>query len=121
MSPRIKTTRFGFERESRARTCRSPRAAGRNDSVIHEAEGLGGSASAHPLKKASAADLAAKTGSNPPALYRLLRALASVGVYREQSDGRFTNTAASEELRSDIENSRRAMAMMMGEERLVSR
>ena len=68
----------------------------------------------------TAADLAAKTGSNPPALYRLLRALASVGVYREQSDGRFTNTPASEELRSDIENSRRAMAVMMGEEHYIA-
>lgn len=34
-------------------------------------------------------DLAAATGTHPPTLYRLLRALAAIGVFAEASDGRF--------------------------------
>ena len=37
-------------------------------------------------------DLAAATGTHPQALYRLLRALASVGVFREEPDLRFALT-----------------------------
>src|SRR5436190_4145085 len=40
----------------------------------------------------SAEDLARETGANPDALYRLMRALAGVGVFEEQSDRRFALT-----------------------------
>jgi hypothetical protein len=47
------------------------------------------------------AELAAATGTRPPMLYRLLRALASRGVFAEREDGRFALTALAEPLRSD--------------------
>ena len=40
----------------------------------------------------AADDLARETGTNPEALYRLLRALASVGMFEEQADHRFALT-----------------------------
>src|SRR5262245_45212575 len=40
-------------------------------------------------------DLARATGTHPPSLYRLLRALASVGVFSERPDGSFTQTPLS--------------------------
>jgi len=46
-------------------------------------------------------DLAAATGTHAGALYRLLRALASVGVFREDVDRRFGLTPLGECLRSD--------------------
>lgn len=64
----------------------------------------------------TAAQLAAKTNVQKEALFRLLRALASVGVYSEQTDGRFAITPIAEELRSDVPNSKRALAIMSGEE-----
>lgn len=49
----------------------------------------------------SAADLAHEVGADPDTLRRLLRALASDGVFAEQTPGVFANTPASELLRSD--------------------
>jgi hypothetical protein len=49
----------------------------------------------------TAADLAAATGCDPRSLHRLLRALATAGVYAEASDGRFASTALGDELRAD--------------------
>ena len=46
-------------------------------------------------------DLAAAAGVDPDALQRLLRALASDGVFEEREPGVFANTPASERLRSD--------------------
>jgi hypothetical protein len=63
----------------------------------------------------TSADLAAATGTHPQALYRLLRALASVGVFAEEN-GRFTLTPLAETLRSDVAGSQWAAVMMMGEE-----
>ena len=45
--------------------------------------------------------LAAETGTNPEALYRLLRALAAVGVFHEDGDRRFSLTELGDPLRSD--------------------
>jgi hypothetical protein len=45
-------------------------------------------------------DLATATGAHPQALYRLLRALASVGVFTEQADHHFARTPISDCLRS---------------------
>ncbi len=61
-------------------------------------------------------ELAQDTGTHARSLYRLLRALASVGVCSEDHEGRFTQTPLSECLRSDVPGSQRAMAIMMGEE-----
>ena len=52
------------------------------------------------------ADQLAKTvGVNSDALYHLLRALASLGIFKEGEDGRFENTAFSEPLRADVAGS----------------
>src|SRR4051794_9236461 len=47
-----------------------------------------------------AEQLACATGTNAAALYRLLRTLASFGVFAEDDAGRFRQTALSELLRS---------------------
>ena len=44
----------------------------------------------------SAEDLANATGTHAPTLYRILRALASVGVFAEETDGRFGLTPPAE-------------------------
>jgi hypothetical protein len=64
----------------------------------------------------TAEELAAKTQTHAPSLYRLLRMLASVGVFLEDQDRRFSLTEVGQYLRSDIEGSQRAMAIMSGEE-----
>ena len=48
-----------------------------------------------------AADLARENGAHPETLHRLLRALASGGVFAEEEPGVFRNTEASELLRRD--------------------
>jgi SAM-dependent methyltransferase len=53
---------------------------------------------------------------DPSSLYRLLRALASVGVFTEVSDRRFALTPTAEFLRSDVPGSLRAVATMGGED-----
>jgi hypothetical protein len=65
----------------------------------------------------SADELARATNSNPDALFRVLRALASVGILTQSDDGQFANTPVSETLRSDAPASLRAFAMTeLGEE-----
>jgi len=58
--------------------------------------------------------LAQKAGADPEALYRLLRALASVGIFTEPSPRRFHNTPMSECLRPDVPGSQHAGALMIG-------
>ncbi|MFO0800840.1 MAG: methyltransferase [Gemmataceae bacterium] len=58
----------------------------------------------------TAAELAALTGTHAGHLYRVLRALASVGVLDESADGQFTLTAVGEYLRGDVPGSMRAVA-----------
>jgi hypothetical protein len=60
--------------------------------------------------------LADRCGAHPQALYRLLRALASVGVFIEEEERRFGLTPAAELLRSDVPGSMRALARMYGSE-----
>lgn len=62
----------------------------------------------------TAAELANLTETHEPSLYRLLRALASVGVLRKDGD-KFSNTALGEVLRSDHPASMRAGLHMMGD------
>src|SRR5438067_5028566 len=64
----------------------------------------------------TADDLAAATGTRPDTLYRLLRALASVGVFAEDGPRRFAPTPLAECLRSDVPGSQWAMAVLNGEE-----
>jgi hypothetical protein len=65
----------------------------------------------------NAAELAAATGTDAPSLFRVMRALASVGVLSQDADNRFAITPLSETLRSDIRGSLRAFAMTeLGEE-----
>jgi precorrin-6B methylase 2 len=59
-----------------------------------------------------AAELAAKTDTNAAALRRVLRLLASVGVFSEEDDGRFALTPLGELLRSDVQGSARAFVML---------
>jgi O-methyltransferase domain/Dimerisation domain len=63
----------------------------------------------------TAGDLAAATGVHPQALYRVLRALASLGVFAEDDRGRFSLTEAAAALRSDAPDSLQAFAMLWGE------
>lgn len=60
-------------------------------------------------------ELAEAAGAHAPTLYRLLRALASVGVFVEEEDGRFGLTPLAEYLRSDAPGSLRAWAMQIGQ------
>jgi len=61
----------------------------------------------------SPAELARSVGADPPTLHRVLRALASVGVFAERKDGRFALTPLGATLRSDRPDSMRAFAIMM--------
>jgi hypothetical protein len=64
--------------------------------------------------------LAKATSTQPAALYRLLRALASVGLFREDEQHRFAITPAAEPLQSDAPGSQRSLAIMTGEEHFAS-
>ena len=64
----------------------------------------------------SAEELAAQTGTNPQALYRLMRATACVGVLAEGPEGTFSETPMSAVLRSNANPSLRALAVMGGRE-----
>src|SRR5262245_26705850 len=55
--------------------------------------------------------LAAATGTHPRALFRLLRALASLGIFAEQPDGRFAATPLGDCLRGDLPTSQKALAI----------
>ncbi len=59
----------------------------------------------------SAAELASATGTDGRSLYRLMRALASVGVFAERADKVFESTPLSDTLRSDVPDSLRYTAM----------
>ena len=86
--------------------------------------GFWGSQMVHAAAKLGVADLLADgpmtadelawiTGTHPRALYRLLRALASVGVFSEGEQGRFSLTPLAEPLRADVPGSQRATVLMM--------
>lgn len=65
-------------------------------------------------------DLATAVSADPATLRRLLRALASVGVYSEQADGAFANTELGEGLRSDVPGSLRPLARTLQDPALWS-
>jgi O-methyltransferase domain len=60
------------------------------------------------------ADLAIKTKTHAPSLYRVLRPLAAIGVFAEQDDGRFALTPMGEYLRTGVKGSLRGMADFFG-------
>jgi hypothetical protein len=60
-------------------------------------------------------ELAKLVGADQRSLYRLLRALASVGIFSEIQPDYFTLTPCGELLRTDIQGSMRAVALMNGE------
>ena len=62
----------------------------------------------------SAAELAPALGVEARPLYRLLRALASTGVFAEDASGRFHLTPLAEPLRSDAPDSVRGFAIYFG-------
>jgi hypothetical protein len=64
----------------------------------------------------SVADLAGATGVDTQSLYRVLRALASRGLFRDDGDQRFSLTPMAEPLRWDAASSVRAEALWRGSE-----
>ncbi|HVV94655.1 MAG TPA: methyltransferase [Hyphomicrobiales bacterium] len=62
----------------------------------------------------TAEDLAADTGTHAPSLRRLLRALASFGLFREEDDGSFALAPLGTALRSDVEGSALPWVRMFG-------
>jgi hypothetical protein len=59
--------------------------------------------------------IAAKVGAHAPSLYRVMRMLASMGVFNEVHGKRFALSPAGELLRSDAPGSMRYIAMMFGD------
>jgi len=60
--------------------------------------------------------LAEQTQSDADALYRILRALASLDVFAEDEHGHFHLTPLAQCLRSDVQNSLHSFALMLGSE-----
>jgi hypothetical protein len=59
------------------------------------------------------AELARASGANEDALYRILRLLASLGVFVEKSPRRFALTPSADLLRKDVPGSLRGMAVFL--------
>lgn len=68
----------------------------------------------HEAGPLAAAELAARTGADADALGRVLRALASVGVFATDPAGRYRLTEVGRYLRSDVPGSVRAIADYCG-------
>jgi SAM-dependent methyltransferase len=64
----------------------------------------------------SCEELARATGTHARSLYRVMRGLASVGVFAEIDGGRFQLTPLSEVLQTGVPDSMCALAIMLGEE-----
>ena len=58
--------------------------------------------------------------TNADALYRLLRALTSMGIFAEGESRQFSLTPLAEPLQSDVPGSKRALALMSGDEQFRS-
>jgi hypothetical protein len=84
--------------------------------ILHVAARLGLADLLRETPSDSAA-LASVTGTHAPSLYRLMRALASIGVLAEDEEHRFSLTALGNSLRSDVPDSLREWAMLaLGDE-----
>ena len=62
-------------------------------------------------KPQTAEELAEAVHADAPSLYRVMRALASAGIFSENEKGEFSNTPLSETLKSDIPGSMKPMAI----------
>jgi hypothetical protein len=65
-------------------------------------------------------ELAEATGTHAPSLRRMMRLLASVGVFEEREDGSIALTRLSECLRARVPGSARAMVSLFAGERIQS-
>jgi len=63
----------------------------------------------------SSSELAKATGTQARSLYRVMRALASVGIFAEIEDDRFELTPLAAYLQTDVPGSIHAIAIMLGE------
>ncbi|MEO8165216.1 MAG: methyltransferase, partial [Betaproteobacteria bacterium] len=61
-------------------------------------------------------EVATCTAAHAPSLYRVLRVLASMGIFVERADGRFANTPLSDLLRADALGSLRDLVLLLGDE-----
>jgi SAM-dependent methyltransferase len=66
----------------------------------------------------SAEDLAQATGTHAPSLRRVLRLLASVGVFEEREDGAFALTPLGNALRDGVPGSARSLVLLIAGERV---
>ena len=64
----------------------------------------------------TADELARETKTHGASLYRVLRALASIGIFNEDAEGRFSLTPMGKLLGSDAPGSKRSLARMAGSE-----
>lgn len=64
----------------------------------------------------SSGELAARTNTYEPSLYRVLRTLASAGIFAEAADRTFRLTPMADQLRSDAPQSMRDFALLQGAE-----
>ena len=64
------------------------------------------------------AELARSTGTHAPSLNRVMRLLASVGVFDEQEEGRFALTPLGDALRAGVPGSMRASVMLFAGTRI---
>jgi len=64
----------------------------------------------------TAEELAKRTNTHSDARYRVLRALASVGIFAQNEALRFSSTPLADLLRSDSLSTQRSFAIMMGGE-----
>jgi C-methyltransferase len=62
----------------------------------------------------AAEQLAAATHAHPRTLFRFLRYLTSIGIFQADNKNRFSLTPIASLLRSDVEDSMRSMARIMG-------
>ncbi len=85
----------------------------RASQVIHAAAALG-LADLLGDESRTSDELAAATEADPRTLYRLLRALAALGVFREESGQRFTLTELGRPLRTDAPDSVAGWAVLIG-------
>jgi SAM-dependent methyltransferase len=67
-------------------------------------------------KPRTAEEMAEQAGAHGGSLYRVLRALAGMGIFAEDAQGRFSLTPMAEHLRSDVPDLHRSFAIMMGAE-----
>lgn len=65
-------------------------------------------------------EMAVEVGANSRSLYRVLRALASLGIFAETSDAKFELTPLAEPLQTEVPGSLRAWAIFWGDE-IISR